>query len=211
MNQQWLTILLSKGIEIEQQVRKNLASVKQNIKDELEQRGIRLTPEDLMAVVEEFSPKASHAAISYAMDIMRPFVAGMGLRVSRLSDAQIEVVLPSRARNKNDEGVIHEGALVAATVESAKILWLRHAPVGDLKIIVDKIEIQVFRQCDGDVRIRMELAETLKENVLALLRNDRAAIAEVCLNIFDDNEQAIAEVIIDLKFEYTPSLNHSKK
>lgn len=209
MNQQWLTTLLSKGIEIEQQLRQQLSSTKKSIKDKLEERGIRLSATDLAALIEEVSPKASNVALSYALDIVRPFSAGMGLRVSRLSDSNIEMVIPARTRNMNEENIMHEGALAGASVEAAKILWLRHAPLGDFKMNALKINMNIHKVCSGDCRIRMELPENLKENVLAQLRNSREGQAEVLLNIFDGDDQSVGDIVIDFHFLYTPSLGTS--
>ena len=117
MNQQWLTILMSKGIELEQNLRQQIQHAKDGLKTQLEERGIRLSAADFAALLEEVSPKASHAALSYALDIVRPFSAGMGLRISRLADTQVEMVIPARTRNLSDLKQMHEGAVVTAAMK----------------------------------------------------------------------------------------------
>ncbi|WII72554.1 hypothetical protein QJS83_01550 [Bdellovibrio sp. 22V] len=206
MNQQWLTILMSKGIELEQSLRQQLQSAKQELKSQLEERGIRLSAADLAALLEEVSPKASHAALSYALDIVRPFSAGMGLRISRLSDTQVEMVVPARTRNMSEANVMHEGALTTASIEAAKLLWMRHAPIGHFEINVGKVEAEFFKTLSSECRVRMELPETVREVVLAELRDRRESQAGAELKIYDENEQAIAELRLNLNFKHTPAL-----
>jgi uncharacterized protein (UPF0147 family) len=67
MNQQWLTILMSKGIELEQNLRQQFQTAKEGLKTQLEERGIRLSAADLASLLEEVSPKASHAALSWVL------------------------------------------------------------------------------------------------------------------------------------------------
>ncbi|MGZ3772501.1 MAG: PaaI family thioesterase [Pseudobdellovibrionaceae bacterium] len=206
MNQQWLTILMSKGIELEQSLRQQLESAKKGIKSELEERGIRLSATDVAALLEEYSPKVSHAALSYAIDLIRPFSAGMGLRISRLSDSRVEMVIPARTRNLNESGFIHEGAILTAALESAKLLWMRHAPLGHFEINVCRTEIEFFKSHSEDCRVRMELPETVREVVLAEVRDHRESQADAELKVFDGNDQTVAEVRLSLKFKHTPAI-----
>ncbi|WP_413558905.1 PaaI family thioesterase [Bdellovibrio sp. HCB209] len=209
MNQQWLTILMSKGIELEQNLRQQLQQAKDGLKSQLEERGIRLSAADLAALLEEVSPKASHAALGYALDIVRPFSAGMGLRISRLKDTHIELVIPARTRNMNEANQMHEGALLSAAIEAAKILWMRHAPMGNFEIAVTRIESDFFKVQTGECRLRMELAENNREVVLADLRDRRESSSSAEVQIFDENDQAVATVQMQLKLKHTPALANS--
>ncbi|MNL29228.1 hypothetical protein D3C87_1509050 [compost metagenome] len=206
MNPHWLTTLMSKGIELEQNLRQQLQTAKDGLKNQLEERGIRMSAADLAALLEEISPKVSHAALSYALDVVRPFSAGMGLRVSRLSDTHLEMVIPTRTRNLNEDKMMHEGALVTAAIEAAKLLWSRHAPMGNFVITVTKIEFEMHRELLADGRLRIELPEATKEVVLSEVRDHRSSQAEAEVKVFDENEQAVADVRLHLQFKHTPAL-----
>lgn len=206
MNQQWLTILMSKGIELEQNLRQQLQSAKDGLKSQLEDRGIRLGAADLAALLEEISPKASHAALSYALDIVRPFSAGMGLRISRLSDGQVEMILPARTRNMSEENQMHEGAFITAAIEAAKLLWMRHAPIGGFSITVTHTDANFFKSTSEECRLRLELSEQNRELILAQVRDHREAKTETEVKVFDENEQAIAEIRLNLNFKHMPAL-----
>lgn len=210
MNQQWLTTLLSKGIELEQSLRQQFQTAKDGLKTQLEERGIRLNPTDLAALIEDVSPKASHAALSYAIDMIRPFSAGMGFRISRLSDTQIEMVIPARTRNMNENHHMHEGALVTGAIEVVKLLWSRHTPVGNLEITMTKFEGEFFKAYSEDCRIRWELTESVREMVLDQLRTHRIAESEAEVGIFDDSDQSVAHLRLFFNFKYMPSLSGQK-
>jgi acyl-coenzyme A thioesterase PaaI-like protein len=206
MNQQWLTTLMAKGIEMEQKLRRQMGDAKEGLKSQLEERGIRMSASDLAALLEEVSPKASHAALSYALDLVRPFSAGMGLRISHLADTHVEMVIPARTRNMSDSNILHEGALVTAAIECAKLLWMRHAPMGEFEIIVTQMQSDFFKQQTDDCRLRMELTESQREVVLAEIRQHRESTSENSVKVFDSNDQAVAEIQINLKFRHTPAL-----
>lgn len=206
MNQQWLTTLMSKGIELEQNLRQQLQIAKEGLKSQLEDRGIRLSAADLAALLEEVSPKVSHAALSYALDIVRPFSAGMGLRVSRLSDTQVEMILPSRTRNFNELNGMHEGALTTAAIEAAKLLWSRHAPLGDFEVRLSRIESSFYKNQTDECRLRLELSESTREMVLSALRAHREAKAEAEVKVFDDHDQAVADLHLHLNFKLVPAI-----
>lgn len=211
MNQQWLTILLSKGIELEQSIRQQVQSateqMKLQVKKKLEDRGLRLSPTDLTALTEEMFPQVSNAALSYALDVLRPFSAGMGLRISRLSDVQVEMVCPARTRNMTELKEIHEGALVTAGLEAAKLLWMRHAPLEGFDIRATKVEAEFFKIQNEECRLRMELSEQEREAVLASVRQHQQASAENEVQIFDDSEQAVGALRFRLEFKHRPQLS----
>lgn len=207
MNSQWLTILMSKGLELESQVRKQVQTTKDLLQTQLEQRGIRLSAADLAVVVEEIAPSASRAAVSYVADLMRPFAAGMGLRFARLSDTQVEVVLPIKTRNALEESQeFHSGAVVTAGIEAVRALWMRHAPLGEFKIEVVSVNADFLSITQEDCRLRAELLEEDREECLSDLRANREAFSEMDVQVATDSEQVVAKIFIKLKLHHTPAI-----
>ncbi len=184
-----------------------LSTLRKNIEKNLRGRGLSLRSMDLAALVEGVAPKSSRAALSYALDFMRPFSAGMGFRVTRLSDRYIELVIPARKRNQDEEGRIHEGALMTGALEAARLLWLRHAPLGDFKVHLVKSVFNIFQDYMGDIRVRIELPEIQCEVVLAQVRKNQQAQAEVVLHFYDEKEKSVAEATMTLQLKHTPGLN----
>ena len=116
------------------------------------------------------------------------------------------MVIPSRTRNLNETNVMHEGALTTAAIEAAKLLWSRHAPMGDFEVKISRIESSFYKNQTEDVRVRLELPETTREMVLSALRTHREAKAEAEVKIFDDHDQAVADLHLHLNFTHTPAL-----
>lgn len=184
-----------------------LSTLRKNLKKNLTDRGLSLRPTDLAALMENVAPKSTRAALSYALDFLRPFSAGMGFRITRLSDRQIEMIVPARRRNQDVDGRIHEAALFTGALEAARLLWLRHAPLGDFKVHLRDSVFHVLQDYVGDIRIRMELPEMQVEKVLAQIRSRQKARTEVSLYFFDTKEKSVANANMTLELQHTPGLN----
>lgn len=205
-----MTTLLSKGfglgLELEQNLRRQVGKAREQVGKELEERGLRLSAEDLALLLEEWSPASSRSALSFVVDFLRSFPAGMGLRVSRLSDTQIEMVLPARAKNLRG-GVFHEGALITAGIEAALTLWERHAPLGEFKIELMTVGCELHRSTGHELRVRAELAETARETVLSQLRQGGEAASELEVQLLDEGGQRVADLALRLRMRLTPALS----
>lgn len=184
-----------------------LSTLRKNLEKKLRGQGLSLRATDLAALVEGLAPRSSRTALSYALDFLRPFSAGMGFRITRLSDEHVELVVPARRRNQDEDGRIHEGALLTGALEAARLLWLRHAPLGGLKVYLVRGQFQVLQDYTGDIRVRMELPETQCESVLAQLRAQQQAESEVSLHFFDEKEKSVASTTMVLQLKHIPGLN----
>ena len=179
----------------------------------LKQKGLKLDPADLVSLLEEIAPNARNGALSYVLDWMRPFTAGMGLRVARLGDQHVELVLPNKPHNQSREGVLHEGVLFSAGTEAVRLLWERHAPFGEFKIFFIKSQFELRQQqgqqAQSEVRIRFEMLEASREAVLSTLRAQRICAAEALVSFFSDKDQHIGELHLQYEIHFTPSLSGS--
>lgn len=199
MTQQRMTTLISMGAKVPITIRKIL-----------EERGLKLSSSDLAALIEQLSPNGSKKILSYALDIMRPYVAGLGLRIVRLSDTQVEIVIPARTRNLLEDQQVSEAVLIAAGTEAVRHIWARHAPVGHLKIDIQEMNFKKLHEIKGPCRVRMELSEAVREKALAQLRSRRHSENESLLSIFDEKDQKIAELAVKVELKWTPVLNSTK-
>ncbi len=202
MNSDWKTTLMSKGLSLNQQLNKK-------IERQLAARGLRLSAVDFASFVEHWAPKTSRDALSYVLNFLRPVVMGMGFRISRLSDEKIEVIIPARSKNKSEEGSVHESVLLAAGIEGAKTLWLRHAPLGDFHIRIEEFSFKNIKNSTQEVRMRMEAPETLRQSVLGQLRVMNQASIENHIQFFEEGDQLIAELQLRLQVSTTSLLGSS--
>jgi hypothetical protein len=181
-------------------------NLRKNLEMKLHERGISLRSTDLAALIEARAPKSSRAALGFALDLIRPFTAGMGLRISRLSDQNIEMILPVRKRNEAAPGRIHEGAMLTAALEAARLLWLRHAPHGEFSVQLKEATLQILQDYEGDLILRMELQEMQRETVLMQLRRHQQATPGTSVNIFDSKKKAIGKIEMTLHLVHIPML-----
>lgn len=209
MKSQWMTTLFSKGLLVEQGLRKGFGDLRSHLERELGRRGVRLTAEDLAALVEDLLPGASRGYVGMALQYLRPFASNMGFRVAKLSDTQVELVVPMRTRNSHGDGYLHEATLVAAGQECQRLLWSRHAPLGRFEIRLTSAQLNIHRPARADVRVRMELNESARETALSVLRESFETSTESSIYFFDDNEQSIGEMTLSARLVYQPALSSS--
>jgi len=222
MQMDWMNSLLNKRAQFEKKVLENwnqaqeliggavdgmvdgMAEDKlwQNLKVFFEVKGIRPHIVDFMSYVEKWTPQASREALSYFLDFFRPSTLGMGLRVSKMNDTQIEVVIPKRPRNLDEDGEWLDSAIITASVESFKILWLRHAPIGEFSFQIDKVVYEKRKTEETDsLRVRYELSAEARESALTELRSNSASNVDTTLFIFDDKDAIVSEVKIVAKLK----------
>ncbi len=214
MSEQRMTTLISKApflpSALKNLAQKNLAKAETEIRRWLQDRGLPISPADLAALIENVSPAASQGVLSYALDFIRPLALGMGLKIARLSDTQVEVSIPFRLKNQTENHEMDESVCTVAAIEAARNLWRRHAPMGNLEIRVLEMRFKKHRLIQESCRARMELSEALREKVLAQLRRQRVSECENNIALFDDKDQKVAEISARLELKWTPALNSTK-
>jgi hypothetical protein len=205
-----MTTLISKSPIVPSLVRKNLDRAENEIRRWMREQGLDFSTSDLAAIVENISPLAARGFLSYALDFVRPLTMGMGLRMARLSDTQVEVVIPYRTKNLTENGELDESVCTVAATEGVKQIWRRHAPLGHVEIDVLEMRFKKHQQLTSGGRARMELDEGLREKVLAQLRETRQSRCENNVAIFDDKDQKVAEISVKIELKWTPALNSTK-
>ncbi|MGE3756426.1 MAG: PaaI family thioesterase [Pseudobdellovibrionaceae bacterium] len=185
-------------------MKQNLADwekIKENLKKELQTRGLRLSLADLSGFVEELSPSWGQKALGFALDFAKPFVAGIGLRVARWSDTSVEIIVPLKTKNKNESGTLHHGVLVTGAIECVQLLWSRHLPLTYENWSLQNFHIDFLRPAEGDVFIRYELLESEREKILFQARVNQSVSIEAPIHLFDSNGQLIAEAKASLSLQ----------
>lgn len=196
MNLQWLTTLKSKTDQI-----------KKKIEAELDQRGLKRAPQDLVSLVEEISPELGQKLLAGVLRWGRPFLRNLGLRVSQLTDDHIEIVIPVTEANVEEDETIHTAVVCAAVIEAAKILWERHSPLEGFKLKVSSMELKNFMRTCGELRVRYQILESERELVMTQLRTQGASGIHCVLSVYNDREQRCFEVHLNLDFEHTAQLS----
>ena len=188
-------------------LRNQFSEIKNELQKEFEARGLRLSATDIAALLEEISPKGSRVALGYALDYLRPFSMGMGFRIARLSETQVEMIIPFRFRNKNESGSLHEATLLPAAIEAANIFWQRHID-GSFQIYVTAQKSKWIKPLFEDARLRFETPKSQREFILAQLRENTECPIEIKFQVYDASEILVAETELKLILKKTLTLGH---
>lgn len=183
------------------------------VKKQLTLQGLRINPVDFATYIEPWAPQVSREILSAILDFFRPLALGLGLRITKLKDTQLEMILPARKKNRNENEQIDEAALLAAALRGAKILWLRNAPLGQFKQTVKNLHLRSIDNPEEGMSLnakyflRLELKEAQRELVLSQVRIQGVAPSEILVQVYNENEQLKYEIQITLELASTPQLS----
>jgi len=144
--------------------------------------------------------------LNLALDFLRPHIQALGLRIARLSRSQVEIVLPNKFRNRGSRGMVLEGAVVMAAVEALKWLWDQNKPDGNFRQEISKVTFEGLKPLMGELRLRDELAELPRETALLELANGNRSSMVMVVVVFDQDEQVVARVEVEMNLGLTPAL-----
>lgn len=144
--------------------------------------------------VTELLSDRSQRTLSYALDLLRPFNISLGLRFSRLGQKHVEVIIPSRSKNKDEHGSIWDAIVIAGATEAGRLLWKHNWPHPQLKVVVSTLEYKKIKTAYGDLTLRGELTDLARESVFSELYGKGSALSINHFLVYDSGEQLAYEV-----------------
>ncbi len=190
------------GLELEKKVRDSYVRTREvveaQIKEQLKHRGLNLKMEDLSALVEDISPRASRLLNGYVLNYLRSISHTLGFRIAKLTDSYMEVVLPLQTHSSNSIHEMSEAALIGGATESCRILWNRRFEQESCELRFTKIQYRVLRPIHEDCRLRLEINEGQCQTLLLDLRNQQQGTTKSEVKVFDGHEQLLAEIELEL-------------
>lgn len=148
-------------------------------------------------LAEQVTSPQTKKALNSALDLIRPHFLSLGARISVLSTSQVELTLPRKARNLDEQGQILPGVQVSAAIEAYKLLWKRNAPEGEFQIVIKNVEARFLKFSKEDLKIRGELGDIAREARWAELTKNKQSRHQMTLHVFDQQEQICTEVQIE--------------
>jgi hypothetical protein len=186
-----------------------LFGLKKKLEMELKDRGLQFTMVDFAAFIEEVSPNGSKAALRVYAQLFEAIFCGMGFRVTRISDSQIEIVIPWKFRNRNDQGHLHEATLLPAAIEAAQIFWQRHLE-GPIEIQLLSESSKIHQVMNEDARLRAEIPSGYREFILSQLREKSATSSRNEISNYGAQDRLNAEIEIKILVQKTLTLSQKK-
>jgi hypothetical protein len=148
-------------------------------------------------VAEQVTSPRTKKALNSALDVIRPHFLSLGARISILSVSQIELTLPRKLRNLDEQGQILPGVQVSTAVEAYRLLWKRNAPEGEFQIIIKNVQARFLKFSKEDLKIRGELGDLAREARLAELEKHKRSLHQMTLRLFDSQDQVCTEIEIE--------------
>lgn len=159
--------------------------------------------------VEDYSKPGFQAMWSFVVNIMRPFSAGMGMRISHLSPAHVEIVIPNWLRNK-DEQHLHEATFLTAAKEGQR-LWLQRMLGPQTQFEIKNFKLSVLCPIETSARVSFTLEDAEREVFLHQLQQKQTIEQTFMWFVRDENEKACAEVEIKIQITMPARIENLKK
>jgi len=125
-----------------------------------------------------------------------PFALALGLKVSLLSDLNVELEIPLTRLNRSESGLMRPSVLVAAGEWASRLLWRRHlvpqAGEQGESLILESMQCRFLKPVSAGVKVRAQLEEREREPMLRKIRSGSEAEHELPVIFFDENDQQIA-------------------
>lgn len=181
--------------------------IRNEIIHRLQRHGVGLKLQDLVLLVEAYSPRRSQQLLSYALDLLKPFLAGLGFVVRKLTDDQVILVIELRPRNQMQDGVIHPSVISAAAQESVESLFERHSPVSGFQPTLVKSEVEFKKKYSGPLAVHFQWDPVEREKKLIQLQKNKEAHADFIVEVKDLQSRLVAEVRFNYHLKFKPRLS----
>lgn len=159
--------------------------------------------------VEDYSKPGFQAMWSFVVNVMRPFSAGMGMRISHLSPGHVEIIIPNWLRNK-DEQALHEATFLTAAKEGQRI-WLQRLLGPKAEIEIKSFQVRVLCAVDSSARVAFTMEDSEREVFLHQLQQKQNVEQNFIWFVRDENEKACAEVEIKTQLSVPAQIENIKK
>jgi hypothetical protein len=159
--------------------------------------------------VEDYSKPGFNAMWSFVVNALRPFSAGMGLRVASLSPHLVDIVIPNWLRNQ-DAGYLHEATYLTAIKEGQR-LWL-HRLFGDqTQILLVSFQFNYLGPTEKSARARFSIEPQDLDIFLTEARLKSEVESVFNWQIFDEVEIKCADVELRVKLILPKQIKHTSK
>jgi len=157
--------------------------------------------------VEDYSKPGFNAMWSFVINALRPFSAGMGLRVSHLSPQQVEIVIPHWLRNQ-DEGPLHEATFLTAVKEGQR-LWLQRLLGSKVSYQVQSYSFKIHHPIFSSARASFSFESKDIEIFLRETQQKQVINSTFIWQIKDESEKIGAEIEIQVQISVPHQIESS--
>jgi hypothetical protein len=145
--------------------------------------------------------------LNSALDVFKPHFISMGARISRLSPSQVEIVLPEQSKNSDSRGETLDGVVISVGLHAFRMLMKLNAPEGDFNLKMTDVHWRPHGALKGELRLRGELNDLARENLLLELREFKRSKQHLSLLVVCADDQIRGELEIHADIFIVESLD----
>lgn len=125
-----------------------------------------------------------------------PFNRPHGLKITRISEEGMEVMLPYKRKNFNHIKGMHACALATTSEYIAGLVLLRKLGTTKYRLIMESMHIKYLAQAKSDVTATFELTDKqVEEMVIQPLKNQESVMVEFTTTTMDNQGRKISEAL----------------
>lgn len=177
----------------------------------LQQQGVKLSLSDVAYWIERSSPQRARNFLSYALDLVRPFSAGLGVFCRFQTDDEIVLEMKLRPRNKSSEGDLHSGAVIGAAIEACELMLDRHGPVNGFSYQIKEQSATFEKRMVAPIFLNFEWPPAIREKMFMKMQKEKMTEAQFEILMSDKAHKSIGKVLLTYEFKYRPRLQISEK
>ncbi|GIL17541.1 MAG: hypothetical protein BroJett040_12920 [Oligoflexia bacterium] len=159
--------------------------------------------EEVAGHLETPTPKA---ALNFALELLKPYLRSIDLRTSRLSPTHVEVIVPNKKKNLNENEEVDEGILLSSAIYAAELLWKKKQPEGGSTLRMTSAQIEILKPRKTHLRLRTELSLIAREAIFAELAEKNESHQDFTVQIYDAEDQIVGQIFLKITLHYQPVL-----
>lgn len=194
-------------------VSEKLKEAKMDLRRKLAQQGVAENWSALMDLISEILPELTPTMANIIIPKIEPLAQWLNLQIKEWKPYKIETtVAPHPHLLSRDQW--ESSSLVAMAEQTGRWLLEKHAPPGDMKIKVKKVELEVVvggavnGTVNGaiDCTVRCELSPGEFESSMAELLKGGEVILFIPVMILSENDVLLSQVNFHFELQWTPLL-----
>ena len=127
-----------------------------------------------------------------------PFNKPHRLRITAITDDEVQIELPYIRKNLNHVGGIHACALATLCEYASGLCLLKHLPPKEYRIVMKGLNMTYHYQAKTAVRVKFRVTkEELNNDILIPLRDTESVFKDYQVDVFDEAENHICTGIIN--------------
>lgn len=182
-----------------------IGDIRFELQSRLSQQGVAERWPSMVNLIEEILPQATPAVASLLGKRFEPMAAWLGVTIKSWNPYRMELEITPRPHLLQSD--VWQGSAIVAMAElAARWLVEKHAPPGDLKMHIKKLEMEVAVPSLFDCTARCEIDPVEFEDLVAKLMRHQRVEMSLPVNILSPHDVLLSQVNFHFEMAWAPLL-----